>query len=429
MTEKMNVPKLRFSEFSFQWEPKKLGELSTIRSASRVHREQWTESGVPFFRSSDVVAAYKGNDNTRAFISNDLFEELSKKSGKPKKDDLLVTGGGSIGIPYLIPNDEPLYFKDADLLWFKNKEALNGYFLYQFLITSTFRRYLESITHTGTISHYTIEQAKSTPIVSPTLPEQRKIASFLSKVDEKIALLTQKKDKLTEYKKGLMKELFNCMWDEQDGQLTFIPPTLRFKAEDGSEFPDWEINKLGTRTKKVGSGATPRGGEKAYSSDGVLFIRSQNVNNNKLLLDEIRFIPEHTDASMKRSRVEANDILLNITGASIGRSCVVPSDFVKGNLNQHVCIIRLVADNPYFVQSYLASYFGEKLIFQGMAGGGREGLNFESIKGFKLPFPSLGEQNKIANFLSAIDQKIDLTNSELEKAKEWKKGLLKQMFV
>ena len=75
--------------------------------------------------------------------------------------------------------------------------------------------------------------------------EQQKIASFLSKVDEKIALLTEKKDKLTEYKKGVMQQLFNGKWENQNGQMTFIPPTLRFKADDGSEFPDWEEKTLG----------------------------------------------------------------------------------------------------------------------------------------------------------------------------------------
>ncbi|TON15827.1 hypothetical protein CGH62_27055, partial [Vibrio parahaemolyticus] len=86
---------------------------------------------------------------------------------------------------------------------------------------------------------------KNTPVASPTLPEQQKIASFLSKVDEKIELLAEKKDKLTEYKKGVMQQLFNGKWEEQDGQLTFIPPTLRFKADDGSEFPDWVEKTLG----------------------------------------------------------------------------------------------------------------------------------------------------------------------------------------
>lgn len=113
------VPKIRFKGFEGAWEDKLLGGLFPITSAARVHKHEWTQSGVPFFRSSDVVSAFKGDDNTKAFISHDLYERLSAKVGRIKAGDILVTGGGSIGIPYLVKNDDPLYFKDADLLWFK----------------------------------------------------------------------------------------------------------------------------------------------------------------------------------------------------------------------------------------------------------------------------------------------------------------------
>ncbi|CAI2295272.1 restriction endonuclease subunit S [Vibrio parahaemolyticus] len=400
MTEKTNVPKLRFSEFSSQWEPKKLGVLSTIRSASRVHREQWTESGVPFFRSSDVVAAYKGNDNTRAFISNELFEELSKKSGKPKKDDLLVTGGGSIGIPYLIPNDEPLYFKDADLLWFKNKEALNGYFLYQFLITSTFRRYLASITHTGTISHYTIEQAKSTPIVSPALPEQQKIASFLSKVDEKIALLTEKKDKLIEYKKGVMQQLFNGKWQDKDGQLIFIPPTLRFKADDGSEFPDWEERKLGD-VLTIGNGRDYK-----HLSDGD--------------------IPVFGTGGYMTS---VDGYLHDGETVFIGRKGTINKPYMFNGKFWTVDTLFYTKDFKDILPKFVYAIFQKVNWSLYNEATGVPSLSKSTINKIRLNLPSLSEQEKITEFISSLDQKIDLVNEELEKAKEWKRGLLQQMFV
>ncbi|MDH5887688.1 restriction endonuclease subunit S [Vibrio splendidus] len=436
MTEQMNVPKLRFGEFTSNWEYTKLDELSTIRSASRVHREQWTESGVPFFRSSDVVAAYKGNDNNRAFISNELFEALSKKSGKPKKNDLLVTGGGSIGIPYLIPNDAPLYFKDADLLWFKNKEELNGYFLYEFLITSKFRRYLASITHTGTISHYTIEQAKATPITYPTLPEQQKIASFLSKVDEKIGLLSEKKDKLTEYKRGVMQQLFNGKWHEQDGQLTFVPPTLRFKADDGSEFPDWEEKKLGEVVSKEKHSFTggPFGSDLKsddYTDSGVRIIQLQNIGdghfNNKYKI----YTSESKADALISCNIYPNDLLLSKMGDPVARALLVPNTESRYVMCSDG--IRIVPDdskfNRYFLMNYINSPFFRNKAISVSTGSTRQRIGLTDLRQLKIIAPNIGEQTKIANFLLAIDQKIDLANSELNKAKEWKKGLLQQMFV
>ena len=103
--------------------------MTEIRSASRVHKEEWQSSGVPFYRSSDVMAALNGTENEKAFISEELYEKLSAVSGKLEKGDILVTGGGSVGKPYIVPNNEPLYTKDADLLWVKNNEKLVPYFI------------------------------------------------------------------------------------------------------------------------------------------------------------------------------------------------------------------------------------------------------------------------------------------------------------
>ena len=140
----MNVPALRFPEFEGELQNTKLGDLMAITSASRVHKEEWTEEGVPFYRSSDVVSAYKGTENKKAFISKDLFEKLSKKSGRLVEDDLLVTGGGSIGVPYLVTSNDPLYSKDADLIWLKNGKQTSGQFIYAFLISRVFRKYTPS---------------------------------------------------------------------------------------------------------------------------------------------------------------------------------------------------------------------------------------------------------------------------------------------
>ena len=112
-------PEIRFKGYTDDWEEKTLGNLFEITSASRVLKNEWTASGIPFFRSSDVVSDYKKTDNIKAFISHELYKKLSTISGCVQKNDILVTGGGSIGIPYLVKTNEPLYFKDADLLWLK----------------------------------------------------------------------------------------------------------------------------------------------------------------------------------------------------------------------------------------------------------------------------------------------------------------------
>ena len=187
-------------------------------------------------------------------------------------------------------------------------------------------------------------------------------------------------------------------------------PRLRFPEFEG----EWEARRLGEIADKVNSGKTPLGGEAVYTKEGVLFIRSQNINNDKLELENSVFIPQLVNNKMKNSIVKPNDILLNITGASLGRSCVVPKDFKMGNVNQHVCIIRLKQKyKSRFVQPIFSSYKGQAIFNSLQTGSGREGLNFESIRGIKLSIPQEDEQQKIESFLLLIDERITTQNKIL----------------
>ncbi len=212
------------------------------------------------------------------------------------------------------------------------------------------------------------------------------------------------------------------MEDTIDKEVMKVPE-LRFSGFEGV----WEENKLGDVCIKVGSGKTPKGGDKVYQQSGIPFIRSQNVYGNKLFLDDV-FISEKVHEEMKGSKVLPNDILLNITGGSIGRSCVVPQDFKEGNVNQHVSIIRLKSFESKFLQSILSSWRGQKLIFQGQTGSGREGLNFQSIRSFKIHFPTLPEQQKIATFLTAVDRKIEQLSRQKALLEQYKKGVMQRIF-
>ena len=200
---------------------------------------------------------------------------------------------------------------------------------------------------------------------------------------------------------------------------------MRFPGFEG----EWESKKLGEITNKVNSGKTPLGGETIYTKEGVLFIRSQNVNSDKLELDNSTFIPELVNFQMKNSIVKPNDILLNITGASLGRSCVIPHDFEIGNVNQHVCIIRLEKQyNPRFLQPLFSSKKGQIIFTSLQTGSGREGLNFESIKGIKLFIPISDEQQKISNFLCRINERIQTQNKIIEELKLLKNTIRYQLY-
>lgn len=184
-------------------------------------------------------------------------------------------------------------------------------------------------------------------------------------------------------------------------------PHLRFPEFTG----EWKKSTIGSLSTKVGSGVTPRGGETVYKSEGHSFVRSQNVGWGHLQLDDIAFIDKETHLRQKNTELQLDDVLLNITGASIGRSALVNKQIAGGNVNQHVCIIR-TKDNlvPAFLCNFLLSNHGQKQIDSFQAGGNRQGLNFEQIRSIKITIPSTKEQTKIATLLHLIDERIATQN-------------------
>lgn len=175
--------------------------------------------------------------------------------------------------------------------------------------------------------------------------------------------------------------------------------------------PDnWTAIRLKWVLSKVGSGKTPRGGGDAYVSDGVMFLRSQNVHFRGLALDDTVYINEETDVEMSISRVQPNDVLLNITGASLGRCSLVPSQFGRANVNQHVCILRArkVIVEPSFLCAAISSSSVQSQIFSTENGISREGLNFAQIANLVVALPKcIKEQRAIAAFLDRETARID----------------------
>ena len=193
LTAELTARKMQYSyyrdnllSFNMPASKKKIGEITRVFSAARVHKNEWTQEGVPFYRSSDVISKFNGVENSRgkAYISFDLYKRLSAKSGKIMKDDILITGGGTIGIPYVVPLDEPIYVKDADLLCIQKSKEFNSRFLYHYFLSTEFRKYLENITHNATIAHYTISQIENTPVPLPPLDVQNRIVNVLDNFEK-----------------------------------------------------------------------------------------------------------------------------------------------------------------------------------------------------------------------------------------------------
>ena len=189
--------------------------------------------------------------------------------------------------------------------------------------------------------------------------------------------------------------------------------------------------QLSDLVTKVGSGVTPRGGSKVYKKSGIPFIRSQNVHPGKLLTADLAFITMEQHDGMASTKLKGDDLLLNITGASIGRACVFPKTMPEGNVNQHVCIIRCRKKllDPNFLSQYLNSTTGQRQISSFQAGGNREGLNFNQIRQFKIPAFDFSEQRKIAEILSCWDRAIEKTEVLIEKKQRQQNGLMQRLLT
>ena len=194
MTENRKTPKLRFKGFTDAWEQRKLGDMMNVTSVKRIHQSDWTESGIRFLRARDIVATYKNEEpSDYLYISKEKYNEYSAISGKVKKGDLLVTGVGTIGVPMLINDEKPLYFKDGNIIWFQNSEKINGEFLCYSFIGSTIQDYIQESAGTGTVGTYTIDSGKKTPILIPRdSREQEKIGAYFKELDNLITLHQRK---------------------------------------------------------------------------------------------------------------------------------------------------------------------------------------------------------------------------------------------
>ena len=267
---------------------------------------------------------------------------------------------------------------------------------------------------------------KRLPIIDIPLSEQQKIAQFL---DDKTAKIDQAVD-LAEKQIALLKEHKQILI--QNAVTRGLNPDVPLK-DSGVEWigqvPEhWEVKKIKHVTSKIGSGITPLGGGSNYIDGGIPLLRSQNIHFDRIDLNDVARISEFTHNSMKNSKVRKGDVLLNITGGSLGRCFYVDSN-EEMNVNQHVCIIRPNKKiNTIFLNMLLASEIGQKQIWFFQQGGGREGLNFQAIKNFYLPLPDLEEQQKIAIYLdkqaAKIDQAIALKTAHIEKLKEYKSVLI-----
>jgi len=284
---------------------------------------------------------------------------------------------------------------------------------------------------------------KNARLLVPSKIEQQKIANFLdekSKIfDNAILKKEQLISKLDFAKQSLISEVVTGKLRvvEQNSKLQTIkrekdelkPSCVEWLGDIPKE---WEVKKLKYFTPKITSGSTPLGGSETYLDEGIPLLRSQNIHFKGLSLDNVAYISNEVHNQMKRSQLQEKDILINITGASIGRVAYIPIGFENGNVNQHVCIIRINHKVAYYkyISLFLSINYGQDQVFINQVGTSREGLSFEDLNNFNIVFPSLEEQKQISKYLDEklihFDNTIEKTKQSIKKLKLAKEALISQ---
>lgn len=395
-----NVPKLRFPGFWGEWQKHKIGELGPVSMCKRIMKDETKPTGdVPFYKIGTF------GREADAFISQETFDRYRERYSFPKAGDILISAAGTIG-RLVVYDGSPAYFQDSNIVWVANdEEKVSNDFL-----LSCYQN-IRWTTEDTTIARLYNDNLRNMDFAAPTLPEQRKIASFLGAVDTKITQLAEKKRLLEDYKKGCMQQLFS--------------QEIRFKDDDGKDFPDWEEKRLG----EITTFSKGKGISKADISEGGATPCIRYGEIYTVYREHITDVRSSTDIDprvlyMSRS----GDVIIPASGEDpldMARACCVEDDGIA--LGGDINVLR-GAPNGVFLAYYLNNA-KRKEIASYAQGNSVVHLYGSQMRNLSIALPHPTEQRKIADFLSAIDRKIDLVGAELEHARSFKQWLLQQMFV
>jgi type I restriction enzyme, S subunit len=358
-----------------------------------------------------------------------IYDTAEKITGEGIKDSncklvpkgsLLYSFKLSVGLIALAGSD--LYTNEA-IASFSQESLIELKYLRYLLTVGFENNSRENIYGAKLFNQRLIDNAK---VILPSMPEQLLIAGFLDEKTEKINKIIENKKKQVD----LLKEKSRIEVNEIIHLGIKDSKYIELDIDWISKIPKtWKLKRMKDLTIKIGSGKTPKGGSENYPVEGIIFLRSQNIYFDDLRLNEVKYISQETHEEMNNTKVQPDDLLLNITGASIGRIGIFPQTLKEANVNQHVSIIR-TNDKVYprFIQYFLHSHAGQANIYSVQDGASKEGLSAKEISIFRVPYPPKKEQEEIIKFLDNysknISGSINTIQQEINKLEEYKKILI-----
>lgn len=370
------------------WRKYKLGDIATYINGKAFKPSEWREKGTPIVRIQNLTDE---NKPYNYYDKDDIPEKYVINNG-----DILISWSASLGV-FEWSNGYAFLNQHIFKVVFDKMDINKKYFVY---IVRAKLSEMERHTHGSTMKHITKGNFDNISINLPPLEEQERIASILEKAENAIEKREESIKLLDEYLKSVFVDMFG-------------DPVTNPKG--------WKKSFCNEITLKIGSGSTPKGGNSSYKEEGISLIRSMNVHNNKFIKKDLAFIDDEQAKKLKNVTIEANDILLNITGASVARCCIVPNEYIPARVNQHVAIIRCKNEEilPTFLSYQLTNKSYQRLLWDIATSGGatREAITKQQIENLELIIPEIELQNKFDNLANKVDKlKTEMENilKELE---------------
>lgn len=413
------TPKLRFKEFSGDWENKKLGSLLEFKNGINASKEQYGH-GKKFINVLDILSNdYITYENIigKVDVDDATFDKYSVGYGdvvfQRSSETREEVGTANV---YLDKENKATF--GGFIIRGKKVGEYNPIFMNKLLKTSSARK--EITTKSGGSTRYNVgqETLSDVEVMFPKLEEQEKIASLFSLIDNKISLQGDKVETLKDYKNGMMQKIFSR--------------ELRFKDDDGRDYPEWEEKKIKDMELYISDGnygeAYPTSSDMV--EEGVPFLRGNNINNGYLNFNDMKYITHEKHSELLSGHITSKDIIITVRG-DIGKVGFATHEYEGANMNAQLALIRVKCEklDARYLHQYMNTTEFYKEVLKRQTGTALKQLPIGKLKDISLKLPNIEEQRKIASILCRLDFKLKKEQEKLDSLNQYKKGLLQQMFI
>jgi type I restriction enzyme S subunit len=409
MEKDKHIPQLRFPEFKKDWERKRLGDLGIFSGGGTPDTAvlKYWKGNIPWISSSDIMEDTIQKIEISRFITQEAVEKSATKI-IPENSILMVS---RVGIGKFAVSKQPLCTSQdfTNLIPSSDSPCFLAYYFK--LKSNRFLRYSQGTSIKG----FTVSDIRTMNFFIPILEEQEKVSAFFTAIDQKVSQFKQKIKLLEQYKKGVMQKIFS-----QD---------IRFKDDIGKEFPKWTKKKLG----EIGETYNGLSGKsKEDFGEGKPYIQYKQIFDDSII-DISRFDYVHINSNEKQKKVLFGDVFFTVSSETpneIGMASVLLESVDELYLNSFCFGYRSSHKilSPYFSRYLFRNESFRREIVKLAQGSTRYNMSKIEFMKMEVSIPTIPEQTKIADFLSAIDDKINHTHKQIEKAQVWKQGLMQQMF-